>query len=113
MKQAFRFSSLPVNTKFEDLAGNKWIKLDEVQAAAPALPTLTKENFPSEQIVWIEKLEEGWVLIKPETDEFYGQVQWRNAAGEMTDKFQTVEQNYNRTAYSFCNAGLGELKIVK
>lgn len=53
MKQAFRFSSLPVNTKFEDLAGNKWIKLDEVQAAAPALPSLTKENFPTEQIVYV------------------------------------------------------------
>jgi hypothetical protein len=32
---------------FEDLYGNKWIKLDEVQAAAPLLKSL-KENFPAE-----------------------------------------------------------------
>lgn len=52
-RKVIRFSSLEIDSRFEDLAGNKWIKLDEVQAAAPLLPSLTKENFPAEQLVYI------------------------------------------------------------
>lgn len=56
--------------------------------------------------------EAGWVLIQPETDEFYGRVQWRDENGTMTDLFKVVERNYDNTGYRFCDAGLGELKIV-
>lgn len=52
-RKVIRFSSLEPGSHFEDLAGNKWVKLDELQAAAPLLPSLTKENFPSEQLVYI------------------------------------------------------------
>lgn len=54
----------------------------------------------------------GWILIEPETDEFYGRVQWRNEHGVMIDRFEVVEQNYNRTGYVFCRAGLGKLVLV-
>lgn len=52
-RKVCRFCQLEIGSHFEDLAGNKWVKLDEIQAATPLLPSLTKENFPSEQLVYI------------------------------------------------------------
>jgi len=53
----------------------------------------------------------GWVLIAPETDEFYGQVQLQNEHGMLTDKKETVERSI--LGYRFCQPGLGKLTIIK
>jgi len=53
----------------------------------------------------------GWVLIQNETDEFYGQVQWRNEHGIMTDKKEIVEVGHD-WKYRFCKSGMGKLVLV-
>lgn len=57
------------------------------------------------------KSKAGWVLISHETDEFYGQVQWRDKDGNMTDTKKAIQQ-WPHSGYVFCEAGLGKLKIV-
>lgn len=55
---------------------------------------------------------EGWVLIHPETDEFYGTVQWRDKNGNMTDIKEVVQMWPPDNHYVFCRSG-GGIEIVK
>lgn len=55
----------------------------------------------------------GWVLIRHEDNEFYGQVEWMDESGNMTGRKETVERWYVSDCYRFIKSGMGELVLVK